>query len=29
MLILMQVAVNKAMAAYPVRQATHWGYPIH
>ncbi len=29
MLILMQVAVNKAMAAYPVRQAADWGYPIH
>ena len=29
MLILMQVAVNKAMAAYSVRQAAHWGYPIH
>ena len=29
MLILMQVAVNKAMAAYPVRQAANWGYPIH
>jgi len=29
MLILVQVAVNKAMAAYPVRQAADWGYPIH
>ena len=29
MLILMQVAVNKAMAAYLVRQAADWGYPIH
>ena len=29
MLILMQVAVNKTMAAYPVRQAADWGYPIH
>ena len=29
MLILMQVAVNKAMAAYPVRQAADWGYPSH
>ena len=29
MLILMQVTVNKAMAAYPVRQAAHWVYPIH
>ena len=29
MLILMQVAINKAMAAYPIRQAADWGYPIH
>ena len=29
MLILMQVAVNKSMAAYPVRQAADWVYPIH
>lgn len=29
MLILVQVAVNMAMAAYPVRQAADWVYPIH
>ena len=29
MLILVQVAVNKAMAAYPVRQAADWVYSIH